>query len=315
MVNGAVHGLNDSLVTDANSDSSTDEQPPIQAVLTLINRLGSFNLTGTFYSVLICNLPLVNVDEIEKLITANARVNISPKASLELVSNEGMHDGCCILSVSDLNVAVNLIRCLNGLIYNGHTLEARFITPLYAGAFVLNDWSWDLCNWVEVDEMDGPHESKSCRVFIGNVPFYAKFSYLKDFMVKTFGAEAMPKICRVVVPLKSELQMPNPSVVPLCTKGFVLITMVEEKDAKAIISKLNGMAFMGRKLVVRYDRFPFYRPNGMWTRSFQWRHEQPPVTYTYRINGHFGRIYKGKQIVKNHREANYEPNGYCTPKS
>lgn len=265
---------------EADGEHNAREEPPtIQVVLTGIKRLGSLSLTSPSYSILLSNLPLYSVDDIRKLIVLNVKVNLPPHChmNLDVVPGDGTHDGACIVSVSDVNVAVCLVRCFNGLMLNNHTIDARFIPPPTTDASMN---SVDTTPIVVKPAPDWASKASTHRVFIGNLPYDSKFSQLKDFMVKTYGMDYVPTINNIEIPVKDQWLNSHAASEPACTRGFVVMDLGDKTEAAEMIVMLNGKRFMGRPLWVHYDQYPLKYPKGKVVRSFGWQ-GGPPVTYIY----------------------------------
>ncbi|ONH66160.1 29 kDa ribonucleoprotein A, chloroplastic [Cyberlindnera fabianii] len=79
------------------------------------------------------------------------------------------------------------------------------------------------------------------RLYVGNVPYEAKWMELKDYMRRAGDIQ------RVEIPYDSNTGN---------SRGYAIATYSSEDDAQRAIDLLNGEVFQGRELTVRLDKYP-----------------------------------------------------------
>ena len=98
------------------------------------------------------------------------------------------------------------------------------------------------------------------RLFVGNIPFTSTWIALKSFLVKRCE-EIEPKsgvdIHRVEIPMQPQNfddKRPERAV----SRGFAIVTTDLQELLRKLIKWFDDVEFEGRKITVRFDRFPDY---------------------------------------------------------
>lgn len=105
------------------------------------------------------------------------------------------------------------------------------------------------------------------RLFVGNIPFTTTWPALKAHFVETAAqarSGAAVEILRVEIPMQPQGARPGDEdtggVAPrMMSRGFAIVTTDSQRLLQTLIELFDEAEFEGRKLTVRFDRFPDYK--------------------------------------------------------
>lgn len=118
-----------------------------------------------------------------------------------------------------------------------------------------------------ITDGDQPIKVNPRRLFVGNIPFTTTWPALKAHLVET-AAQARPgaavEILRVEIPMQPQGPRPGDedagAVAPrMMSRGFAIVTTDSQQLLQTLIELFDEAEFEGRKLTVRFDRFPDYK--------------------------------------------------------
>lgn len=240
------HGSPPSLVTSMNASP------------TYMDGGGNGNGNGGDYSlvksrtmapVVLTNFPEMPSEDIILLIKETILANIGSWIEWHMYPLKGRDDGF-IIALAQADIAYRFINCMNGLIIENHTLEAKLYYPLANGP-------WQLPELLPSSMLPQPHN----RVYVSNLPFRALIDNFCIFCFKLIN-DKIPRLALKVTEIKVPLRYDDSQYYgswrndDYLSKGYALVTFSDHELAWAFIDVINGVWYDRRQLGARFDRFP-----------------------------------------------------------
>lgn len=212
--------------------------------------------------IIVTNIPDIHFDEVTFLVEETIKANIGEGVEWHLLPvSKSRLDGFIVV-VAILSIATRFIECMNGLMVNDKTLEAKLMFPQ---GYVL----WPVPAPQKKDRKTS--EVNHNRVFVGNVPYRTSLNEFSTFCfngLRVLRPLITRKIMEITVPRRID---PMPFYGDWTTdnyqgRGYALITFDDNELAWLFIEVFDGVVFRGRELNVRFDKYPQVRNHSQYVR-------------------------------------------------